>query len=97
MLAIHNPFTQQMDNHLKSTVMGLGLVRLLLDAGRTREARRTLHSLDDHFKGIANRPARPNRKAGRLKRGSKIAFRSPSTGAARTAVCEMPFQPMFIV
>jgi hypothetical protein len=48
MLAIHDKHdqcTDQMRNRLKTTGMGLGLVRLLLDAGRSEEARTTLSSL----------------------------------------------------
>jgi hypothetical protein len=56
MLAIHDQhdqFTHQMRNRLKTTGMGLGLVRLLLDAGLTEEARTTLSSLEHGFQGIA--------------------------------------------
>ena len=44
MLAIHDPFTHQMRNRLKTTGMGLGLVRLLQDAGLTKEASTTFNS-----------------------------------------------------
>jgi hypothetical protein len=53
MLAIHDQFTQEMRNRLKTTGMGLGLVRLLLDAGLTEEARTTLSSLENGFQGSA--------------------------------------------
>jgi hypothetical protein len=53
MLAIHDQFTRQMRNRLKTTGMGLGLVRLLQDAGRTDEARAVLSSLEDGFRGVA--------------------------------------------
>ena len=57
MLAIHDQFTHQMRNRLKTTSMGLGLVRLLQDAGLTEEARTTLYSLENGFQGVtANRP-----------------------------------------
>jgi len=78
MLPIHDQFTHQMRNRLKASVMGLGLVRLLQDAGRTREARATLHSLENGFNGIAeksNKPYRKPCKANRLK------------GVTRTASC----------
>jgi hypothetical protein len=44
MLAIspHDPSTEQMGNGLKTTAMGLGLIRLLLDARRTEEAKKML-------------------------------------------------------
>jgi hypothetical protein len=73
MLAIHHQhdqFTQQMRNRLKTTGMGLGLVRLLLDAGRTEEARTTLFSLQHGFQGIARASDKPSQKpfqANRLK------------------------------
>jgi hypothetical protein len=54
MLAIHDQpdqFTQHMRKRLKTTSMGLGLVRLLLDAGRTKEARASLSSLQHGFRG----------------------------------------------
>jgi hypothetical protein len=54
MLAIHDqhePFTCHIRSRLKITGMGLGLVRLLLDAKRTKEARATLFSLQSGFQG----------------------------------------------
>lgn len=41
----NDQFTQQMRGHLKTTAIRLGLVRLLMDAGRAEEARTTLASL----------------------------------------------------
>lgn len=73
MLAIHDAFTHQMCDRLKTTVMGLGLARLLQDAGRTEEARTTLYSLEDGFQGIAEKSNRPHQK--------------PSKGVTRTAFC----------
>jgi hypothetical protein len=52
MLATHDQFTHKVRNRLKTTVMGLGLVRLLQDAGRFAEARATLYSLENGFQGI---------------------------------------------
>ena len=46
MLAIHDQFTQQMRDRLKTTVMGLGLVRLLQDAKRFEDARTTFNLLE---------------------------------------------------
>ncbi len=43
----HERFTPQMRNRLKTTVMGLGLVRLLQDARRTEEAQATLGWLQE--------------------------------------------------
>jgi hypothetical protein len=53
MLAIHDPLTRQRCDRLQTAGMGLGLVRLLQDAGRTDEARATLSSLEDGFPGVA--------------------------------------------
>ena len=53
MLAIHDRFTRQMRNRLKTTAIGLGLVRLLQDAKRFEEARATLYSLEISFQGVA--------------------------------------------
>jgi hypothetical protein len=39
--------TCQLQDHLKTTGMGLGLLRLQLDTGMTEEARTTLHSLQN--------------------------------------------------
>ena len=61
MLAIHDQFTHQMRSRLKTTIMGLGLVRLLQDAGRSNEARTTLYSLGNGFQGSAERSHKPNR------------------------------------
>ena len=51
MLAIHDRFTSQMRNRLKTTAMGLGLVRLLQDAKRFEEARTTLYALEKGLQG----------------------------------------------
>ena len=59
MLAIHDPFTRQMRNRLKTAGIGLGLVRLLQDAGRIEEARRTLHALENGFQSSAEESDRP--------------------------------------
>ena len=47
MIAIHDQFTHQMRNRLKTTCMGLGLVRLLQNARRFEEARATLALLEN--------------------------------------------------
>ena len=62
MLAIHDqPFAQQMRSRLKFAVMGLGLVRLLQDAGLTEEARTTLHSLENGVRSTAEDLDKPGR------------------------------------
>ena len=55
MLAIHDQFTSQMCDSLKTTCLGLGLVRLLQDAKRFDEARTTLYSLEDVGSGKPKR------------------------------------------
>ena len=77
MLAIHDHFTQQMGNRLKTTVMGLGLVRLLQDAGLNEEARTTLYSLENGFQGDAEESDKPRQKPCKANR-SKGASRSLS-------------------
>jgi hypothetical protein len=62
MLAIHDPFTHQMRNRLKTTGMGLGLVLLLQDAGLTEEARTTLSSLENGFQGVTEESDKPSQK-----------------------------------
>jgi hypothetical protein len=52
MLSVHgknNRVTSQLRDRLKTTSMGLGLVRLQMDAGLTEEASTTLASLQDDF------------------------------------------------
>lgn len=41
----NDQFTPRMRSHLKTTAIRLGLVQLLIDAGRAEEARTTLASL----------------------------------------------------
>ena len=70
MLTIHDPFTHQLRKRLKTTVMGLGLVRLLQDARLTEEARTTLYSLENGFQGVPEESDKPSDelcKANRLK------------------------------
>ncbi len=54
MFAIHDQFTRQLRKHLKTSVLGLGLVRLLQDAGLIEEARSTLTALQNGFQGVAD-------------------------------------------
>jgi hypothetical protein len=81
MLAIQNQFTHQLRRRLKTTGMGLGLVRLLQDAGLIEEARKTLYSLEIGFQGAAEKSATPIQKpckANRLKVSSRT-FSGKST------------------
>ena len=71
----HDQFTHQMRRRLKTTGMGLGLVRLLQDAGLTEEASTTLSSLEPSFQGVAEESDKPSQKpckANRLKGASTI-------------------------
>jgi hypothetical protein len=47
----NDDLTHQMPDRLKTTAMCLGLVRLLMDAGRTEEAKETLAFLENDFQG----------------------------------------------
>ena len=73
MIAIHDQFTRQMRSRLKTTGMGLGLVRLLQDARRFEEARTTLYSLENGFQGTADESVMPRQKPckANLKSGSR--------------------------
>jgi hypothetical protein len=68
MLAIHDRFTHQMRNRLKTTGMELGLVRLLQDAGRNEEARTTLCLLESGFQDVAEESDKPSKKPRRADR-----------------------------
>jgi hypothetical protein len=76
MLAIHDHFTHQIRNRLKTTSMGLGLVELLQDAGLTEEARATLSSLEIGLQSVLEEPHKPKQnsfKANRM-RGVSTSF-----------------------
>ena len=45
----HDQINKRVRNRLKTTSLGLRLVQLLLDAGRTEEARTTLRSLQHGY------------------------------------------------
>ena len=74
MLAIHDPFTQHMRNRLKSTALGLALVRLLQDARRFEEARTTLYSLENGFQGIVEELDKPSQKPYKSERIERHEF-----------------------
>ena len=52
MLAIHDQLIHEMCDRLKTTGIGLGLVRLLQNAKRFDEARETLYLLEEGFQGV---------------------------------------------
>ena len=87
MLAIHDPFTRQMHDRLKTTVMGLGLVRLLQDARRIGEARTTLFSLENGFRGVAQESLKPGRQPCKVNRLKSVSRRCSGLviGWAKTA------------
>ena len=62
MLKNHEQFNLQMCDRLKTTGMGLGLVRLLQRAGRNVEAKTTLSSLEQGFQGVSVESAKPDQK-----------------------------------
>src|SRR5579871_4798174 len=55
----NNRFSGQLRDCLKTIGMGLGLVRLQMDAGLTEEARTTLASLQDDFQLLLHAVDRP--------------------------------------
>jgi hypothetical protein len=69
MLAIHDQFTPRLRNRLKTTGIGLGLVRLLQDARRFEDARTVLSTLENGFQGSAEESSRPRQE--RLKVASR--------------------------
>jgi hypothetical protein len=93
MLAIHD----QMHDRLKTTCMGLGLVRLLQVAKRFEEARTTLYFLENSFQGVAEESDEPSQepsKANRLKNLTKTA--SCSSASIRINAAEMLTRPLSI-
>lgn len=69
MFAVHEPFTQPMRNRLKTTAMGLGLVRLLQDARRFEESRTTLYSLEF---GIQSDAVESNEPKPKMNQGNEL-------------------------
>lgn len=61
----HPTFPPQLRSRLKTVSMGLGLVRLLLAAGRTTEAQAILATLQNSFQDANQRrkPRRPKRRS----------------------------------
>jgi hypothetical protein len=83
----HDQLTHQMRNRLKTTRMGLGLVRLLLDLGLTEEVRTTLSSLQSGIQGVGEASDKPCLKhANRLK---KIVVHVPECEARICAMSKL--------
>jgi hypothetical protein len=68
MVAFHDRFSRQMRTRLKTIGMGLGLVRLLQDAGRIGEARTMLSLLESGFQGVPLQRSKPSQQACRASR-----------------------------
>src|SRR5277367_2751284 len=83
MLAIHDEFTHQMRNRLKTTCVGLGLVRLLQDAKRFEEAKSTLYSLENGFQDVPEESHEPSQKSCKVN-GLKAVTRTASCSAEVT-------------
>jgi hypothetical protein len=94
MLATHDQFTRQMDNRLKITCIGLGLVRLLQDAKRFDEARTTLYSLENSFQGVPVESDEPRQKP--VKGVSKTASSSSASASPRIDTAETLTMPSSI-
>jgi hypothetical protein len=62
MIVIHDHFSRQMRSRLKTTALGLGLVRLLQDAGLFEEAKTTLAALENGFQRDAAQTDTPAQK-----------------------------------
>ena len=83
MLAIHNQLNRQMRNRLKTSVMGLGLLRLLQDAGRIEEASATLYSLENGFQSVAEASDKVSQKpckANHRRQGVDLLLPLPISG-----------------
>ena len=68
MFANLDRLNEPMRNRLKTTGMGLGLVRLLQNARRFEEAKTTLCSLENDIHGAAEIPDKPSQKPHRANR-----------------------------
>ena len=86
MLATHDQFTCQMRRRLKTTCIGLGLVRLLQDARRFEDARTTLYSLENDFQGVPVALDGPRQKP--TKGVSKTASSSSASALPRIDTAE---------
>ena len=69
MFAIHDQFTHELCDRLTTTIMGLGLVRLLQDAKRFEKARATFCWLEEALN-------KPGQKLSKAKRTRRTASRS---------------------
>jgi hypothetical protein len=86
MLATHDQFSHELRNRLKTTAMGLGLVRLLQDARRFEEARTTLYSLENDFQCASEESDEPGQNS--VKGVSKTASSSSASASPRIDTAE---------
>jgi len=77
MYAIHDHFTHGTRQGLKTAGMGLGLVRLLQDAGRTVEAKTILCSLENALDGVTEASNKPNQGPWKATRLNGLSRTSP--------------------
>lgn len=84
MRATHDQFSDHVRSRLETVGMGLGLVRLLLDAGRTQDARTTLNMLENGSQPAAksNEPGRKPCKMKRMKTVSRSVSATRRSAAA---------------
>ena len=72
-----NRVTGQLRDRLKTTSMGLGLVRLQMDVGLVEEARKTLASLQDDFQLLLHSVENPMETAPTKSNAGMNAKRNP--------------------
>jgi hypothetical protein len=63
MIATHDQFTRQMRSRLKTSAIGLRLVRLLQELKRFEEARTIFSSLENGFRDVAVELATPGQES----------------------------------
>lgn len=89
----HDHFTDELRNRLGTIGIGLGLVRLLLDAGRAAEARTTLAALQEGFQGgteESGEASQKQRPAGRSKNGFRFVAPNANAGLGQQAGARRP-------
>ena len=83
---------RQIDLNLRG--MGLGLVRLLQQAGRIEEARTTLSSLENAFQGVTAEVAKSRQRPSKTKRWEGVTRTPPcSSESASTRVVPTEIRP----
>ena len=95
MRAIHDQFTHEICAGLKTTCIGLGLVRLLQDAKRFDEARAILYALENGIQGAAEKPQK-RCDVKEMNGVARIGSTSSELAANRINAPEAPTQPVSI-